>query len=449
MEDWFRRNFEKVKEDLFTFLKFKSISADPSFNSEITACSKWLSSYLEKIGLKSELLKTPTHPIVFAENKNFCEGKPTVLIYGHYDVQPVDPIEEWKSDPFEPRMEGDEIYARGALDDKGQIFYAICALKALLEKGLPLNVKFCIEGEEESSSSGLNSTLEKYKEKFKADYLLAIDFNMVSSDTPALTLGARGNVSLSLEFIGGKTDLHSGEHGGVAYNPLHALIDLFSLFWDEKGKVAIKGFYDDVKEIPEDQKSKVDLFFDAEKYKQEFGVEALFHEEGYTNVETNWFRPILMINGIGGGYYGPGFKSVIPKKAIAKVSCRIVPDQNPEKIAILLKDFLQKHVKKGIKLKIDVIDTGYAASGDNKSPLAKALERAMEDVFEKPCKYIYCGGSVPVIAKMAKVLNVGTVMMGVGILTDNIHAPNEHFSFSRFQKGFLCVAKALEILGRG
>lgn len=449
MKDWFLENFDNIKGDLFTFLKFKTISADPSYKEEIIACSKWLSSYLEKIGLKSTILKTPTYPIVFAENKNFLKDKPTLLIYGHYDVQPVDPIEEWHSDPFEPMEKNGNIYARGALDDKGQVFYAICAVKALLEKKLPINIKFCIEGEEESSSSGLEATLSEYREKLKSDYLLAIDFNMPDASTPAITLGARGSVSMSIEFTGSDTDLHSGEHGGLAYNPLHALVETFAKFWDEKGRVAIKGFYDDVKDLSQEQKKKLDLVFDKERYKNEFGVEALFHEEGYTNLESNWFRPILMINGIGGGYFGSGFKSVIPKKAIAKVSCRIVPDQNPEKIAHLIKEFLQKHVKKGIKLKIDVIDTGLALRGDCETPLAKAVSQAMEEVFKKPCKYIYCGGSVPVVANISKELNVKPVMIGMGISTDNIHAPNEHFEIERFRKGFLCTARAIEILGGG
>lgn len=447
MKKWFLENFDLLLEELFTFLRFKSISADPKCKDEIISCAKWLVNYLEKIGLNSKLLPTSSYPIVYGENKNLNKEKETILIYGHYDVQPADPLEEWEDDPFEPKIKNKKIYARGALDNKGQVFYTICAIAFYLKKYkvLPVNIKFCLEGEEETSSKGLSETLIKYKDIFKADYLLAVDFNILDENSPALILGARGLSAISVEFVGSNIDFHSGDLGGIAYNPLRAAVDVLSKLHDEKGRVAIDGFYDDVKEIPKN----ISLpSFDKERYKKEFGIGAFHEEEGYSLVEANWFRPTLEINGIGGGYFSSGFKTVIPKKVICKISARLVPDQDPKKIALLIKEFLQKHTKKGIEVNIDIFEGGYAIRGKSDSALAKALFSAMEDVFNSPCKYIYSGGSVPIIALMKNKLNMEPIMMGMGISSDNMHAPNEHFSLERFKKGFLCIVKALEIFGR-
>lgn len=456
MNTWFSKNIDLLLEDFFAFLRFKSISADPSYRNEIENCAKWLEKHLSKIGLESKLLSTETYPVVFAKNKNFDEAKPTILIYGHYDVQPVDPLSEWKTDPFDPKIIDGEIYARGAVDDKGQIFYAISAVQFFLEKylsknssdkspSLPFNIKFCVEGEEESSSRGLKNALDRYKDTLKADYLFAIDFGSRDENVPAITLGARGMVTMTLEFIGSKVDFHSGEFGGIAFNPIKACVLTLSKLWDDKGRITVPGFYDDVKKV--DQKN-VKAAFDKEKYEEEFGIFAFHSEEGFTNLESNWFRPTIEINGIGGGYFDVGFKSVIPKKVICKLSSRIVKNQNPEKIASLIKDFLQKQTKKGIDLKIDVIDAGSAIGGDAGGKLTKALTKAMEEVYRCPCEYVYCGGSVPIVALMIDKLKAQPTMLGLGLATDNVHAPNEHFSLKRFEKGFLSVAKALEVFGR-
>ena len=236
MNAWFSKYSDLLLEDLFSFLRFKSISTDPSYSKDIYACAEWLKKHLSKIGLDAQLLKTDYYPIVFAKNKGFDEKKPTIMIYGHYDVQPVDPIEEWKTDPFDPTIIDGNIYARGSVDDKGQIFFAICAVQYFLEKSanLPFNIKFCIEGEEESASKGLNRSLDKYKDILKADYLFPIDFGASSENVPAITLGARGMISLSVEFIGSNTDFHSGGFGGVAYNPLRACVEVLSMLWDSK-----------------------------------------------------------------------------------------------------------------------------------------------------------------------------------------------------------------------
>lgn len=452
MDTWFLKNLDLLLEDLFTFLRFKSISADPSYCNEINSCAKWLEKHLSKIGLESKLLPTETYPVVFAKNKNFDEGKPTILIYGHYDVQPVDPLNEWKTDPFDPKIIKGNIHARGALDDKGQIFYAISAVQFFLEKyssttsnAFPFNIKFCVEGEEESSSRGLKKALDKYKDTLKADYLFAIDFGARDENIPAITLGARGMLTMTLEFIGSNVDFHSGEFGGVAYNPLKACVQTLSKLWDDKGRINIDGFYDDVKKV---DKKHIKAVFDKEKYEKEFGLHAFHSEEGFSSIESNWFRPTIEINGIGGGYFDVGFKSVIPKKVVCKLSSRLVKDQKPEKVANLIKDFLQKQTKKGIELKIDVIDGGSAISGEVSGKLTQALTKAMEEIYRCPCEYVYCGGSVPIIALMIEKLKAEPTMLGLGLATDNIHAPNEHFSLKRFEKGFLSVAKALEVFGR-
>lgn len=445
-EEWFSKNVERLMDDLFALLKFKSISADINCKDEILKCARWLQTHLEKIGLNSCLLNTPSNPIVFAENKKIDKSKPTVLIYGHYDVQPVDPLEEWIHPPFEPKMVDEQIFGRGAQDDKGQIFYTICAIEFFLQKykDLPVNIKFCIEGEEEVSSLGLSKSIEKYKDQMSADYLLAVDFNIPHERAPALTLGARGVVTLTLELKGSNIDLHSGELGGIAYNPLRAAVELLAKLWDEEGRIAIDGFYDDVI-VPKKEK----LFTGMEKnlYSDLFDIRAFHRENNFTLQESNWFRPTIEINGIGGGYFQKGFKTVIPKTVICKLSSRIVPNQNPHKIALLIKEFLQKHVKKGIELKVDIEGEGAPFWSSEKNELCKALTVAIEEAFNIPATFIYAGGSVPIIEKMVSVLKTEPVMIGLGVVSDNAHAPNEHFSKDRFKKGFLSIVKGLDILG--
>ena len=455
MYDWFSKNSDLLLEDLFSFLRFKSISADSSYSKEVIGCAEWLKKHLSKIGLDSQLLKTDFYPVVFARNKDFDEKKPTVLIYGHYDVQPVDPLDEWNSSPFDPKIVNGEIYARGASDDKGQIFFAVCAVQYFLSKysKLPFNIKFCIEGEEEFASKGLHGCLTKYKDLLKADYLFAIDFGANTENVPAITLGARGLASMSVEFIGSNTDFHSGGFGGIAYNPLRACVEVLSKLWDSKGRVAVPGFYDDVKLV---DSKKVFANTDIKKlekemlmkFEKEFNMHAFHNEEGFSSIESNWFRPTLEINGIGGGYFDAGFKTVIPKKVICKISARLVKNQNPVKISSLIKDFLQKQTKKGIELKIDILEGGSAIGGDVNGKFTQALTKSMEEIYGCPCEYIYCGGSVPIVSSMLDTLKAEPTMLGLALASDNIHAPNEHFSLKRFERGFLSVARTLEVFGR-
>lgn len=447
LEKWARSKAKQIQEDYFKFLHFKSISTDPAFKEEMHLCAKWLAKYIdEKTGMKTELIETEGYPLVFAEKRD--PQKKTVLIYGHYDVQPVDPIELWKSDPFEPTLRSGKVYARGAVDDKGQIFYAIVALWALKELGkkLNVNIKLCIEGEEESASRGLSLSLAKLKDKLKADSLLVVDFGQFDKETPGISLGARGILSMEVTLTGSSTDLHSGIHGGLAYNPNRALAELMAKMWDEEGRVAIDGFYDDVVKTTEGELEAFAYPMELESYKHEFGIEAIGGQKGLSMVENNCFMPTLEINGMSGGYTGQGFKTVIPAKAVAKISVRLVPHQDPEKVAQLIERFLKRHLVKGMKMDIAYLGGEPAFRGSFDSDLAKAVRRASEEVTGKECKNMLCSASIPIVAKILREIEMDVVGMGYGLNSDDIHAPNEHFDMIRFHKGFLTVARSLELL---
>ncbi len=445
-KDWMDQNRKEVKEDLFQFLRFSSISTDPTYSKEIFKCAEWLKTYIQKhTQMKTELIQTEGYPLVYAEDMSAGASAPTLLIYGHYDVQPIDPIEEWESDPFQPAEREGKIYARGAADDKGQIFYALIAARAFRELGyqLPINLKFCIEGEEEAASVGLSKSLPKLTEKLKADSLLVIDFDQFDRKNAALTLGARGIVALEVKLIGSNGDLHSGIHGGIAYNPNRALVELLAKVWDEKGHVQIEGFYDDVLEVA---KKEFAFRFDEESLRKEFGIEAIGGEKGRPFIENNYFRPTFEINGISGGYTGVGFKTVIPAYSRAKISCRLVPNQNPSKIAKQVAKFLRENVVKGMRIEVKDLGGEKAFRGRSDSDLAKAVSLASSEVMGNPCKNVMSGGSIPIVAQMVDTLGLEVVGMGYGLPSDNIHAPNEHFEWDRFENGFLTVARILELL---
>ncbi len=446
LEDWFDKHSEAIFKDFYTFLSFPSISSEIKHKDDMRKCCEWLCNYIDQMGLSSEIIETPSYPLIFAEDKRAGKDKPTLLIYGHYDVQPVDPIEEWKSKPFEADQRDGEIFARGAQDNKGQIFYTLFAIKCFLEKNEPppINIKLCIDGEEENNSIGLLKKLSEIKEKLKATYLLVPDMGITEKNSPAITLGVRGMCQMTLKMQGSNGDLHSGEFGGIAYNPLKATVELLSKLWDKDGKVVIPGFYDGIKPITDEEKSELDLSFDREKYEKSFGITSFFKEDDFSQKESNWLRPTLEINGIGGGYFKEGFKTVIPASVVVKISCRLVYDQDPYKIANNIKEYLLKNVEKGMKLTVDIGQGGLSTRGDSKSKLAKAVEMAYTEVYGKPCKKIFSGGSVPIIAEIVKAIDCNVLLMGLGLPDDNIHAPNEHFGKDRMKKGFLIIEKSLE-----
>lgn len=446
----YKKHEKQALEDFFTFLRFQSISTDPTYSKEVNSCAKWLEKYLQNIGFETELWPTSGHPTLFASYMKAGPNKPTLLIYNHYDVQPIDPLEEWISPPFEPTLRDGQVFARGAQDNKGQCFYVIQALKAILERDrtLPINVKLCIEGEEEMGSVGISGILNKKKKDLKADYLAIVDVGIPSPVTPAVTLGVRGIVTMDVAVQGSTGDLHSGSHGGVAYNPLHALVELLSQLRDKNGKIAVPGFYDDVKKMSEKEKQLLSLDFDIEKYKEMFGIKPTGGEKGLSPLERKWLRPTIEINGISGGYCGNGFKTVIPAKALAKVSCRLVPDQDPKKIGALVAKFLEERAPDGVAVKVQVHHgAGKATRANPNSKIVQAFSQAYQEVFDKPCKNVFEGGSIPIINELASVSTDNVVLMGLGLGDDNIHAPNEHFGLDRFEKGFIIIARTLEILG--
>lgn len=445
LDKWFFENKNQILEDYFTFLKFKTISSNPNCHDEMNRAVQWLLNYFSNMGFVAKEVKTSSNPIVIA-SAIVNEKAPTLLIYGHYDVQDIDPLEEWKSNPFEPFLKDNHIYARGALDNKGQLAYVFAALKAF--KRFPVNIKLCIEGDEEASSHGMLSKLHDLKEDLRCDYLLVPDFEIPEMDVPAITLGLRGAVPIEVELIGSNVDLHSGSHGGIVFNPLKALVLLFSKLWDEKGRVAIPHFYDDVEELAKEERQQIDFSFDERKYKKSFGVEAFGGEKGFSPIEAGTIRPTLEINGIGGGYFGPGLKTVIPAKVSAKLSCRLVLRQDPKKIGLLVENFLKSNITPGIKINVKRKEGGAAFRERGNTFFVNSVKKAYEEVFEKPCRAILAGGSVPLVARLKEVLKCEIVMMGMGVLSDNIHAPNEHFDLERFKKGFLIVSKIIEKLGK-
>jgi acetylornithine deacetylase/succinyl-diaminopimelate desuccinylase-like protein len=447
--EYFDKNREKLLEDFFTFLRFQSVSTDPEYTPQVTACAEWLADYVRASGMEAELWETPHHPIVFAEWKDSSRDLPTVLIYFHYDVQPIDPIEEWTSPPFEPTVRDGEIYARGAMDDKGQAFYVIAGIKAMLERDgkLPVNVKLCIEGEEECGSRGLRAILDEKSESLKAEHFFVVDLGLHSLKQPAVTLGTRGICSFTVKLTGSKTDLHSGTHGGAAYNPLHALVEILGKARDESGAITIPGFYDDILELSEEEREKLDISFDENDYKELFGGLPNGGEDGFNPMERTCIRPTLEINGIRGGYSGEGFKTVIPAKAIAKVSCRLVPNQDPEKIVELVSAFIRENTPEGMQVEIIGDGQGKGLRTPVNTAAVEAVAKAYEDVLGIPSSYILSGGSIPIAQKLAEVAGAHSVLFGYGLPGDCIHAPNEHFGIERIKFGLATVARALERLG--
>jgi acetylornithine deacetylase/succinyl-diaminopimelate desuccinylase-like protein len=447
MKEWIERSFPKIREELFAFYRFKTISADPSMRPELDRCAEWLRKKFESLGCSAELISTFGPPLVYAEDLSAGPNAPTLLIYGHYDVQPVDPIELWNSDPFEPVEKDGIVTARGAQDDKGQIFYAITALAALRASGsLKVNLKYCIEGEEEFGSDAFSKALPSLKKKLRADYLLVVDFGIPNAHTGSINLGARGISTLEIILRGSKGDLHSGTFGGIAYNPNRALAELIAKCWDETGRIRIPGFYDGVTSVSPKEEKLFSDEFEGASYRDE-GIEALAFEKGYTLLQSNWFRPTLEINGMAGGYAGPGFKTVIPAEARAKISARLVPNQDPEKIAHLIGDFFRKNAPKGMQVRMEFHHGGkpYRASADSK--LAVAVSKAYEELFQKPCLKTLSGASIPIISDLMHTCGASVVGMGFGLASDGIHAPNEHFGLDRFKKGIWTVARSIELLG--
>lgn len=444
LKSWYGSHEKEILNDFFTFLRFKGISTDPAFKKPCLDTADFLVQYLTKIGMKATLWHNPGLPVVFAEHK-VGKDRPTVLIYQHYDVQPVDPIDLWSSDPFDPVVKDGKVYARGASDNKGQCFASLTALKAVLSmmQDLPVNIKLFIEGEEESGGAGTMVTLEQKREELQADYALIVDFDMPKKNTPGITLGMRGITTYNIECQNSVQDLHSGVHGGLALNPNRALVEVLAKMWDENGTIAIPHFYDDAKSFSREEMEKLNQEFDKESYVREFGVKAFSNEKGRTFKESNWLRPTLEINGIWGGYTGVGFKTVIPAKAFAKISCRIVPDQDPDKIEKNIRDFLQKNVASGIQLRMEPHHSAKAFRTNMNAKIIKIVAQSQKEVFGIDPQYTLCGASVPIAGDLARVTGGEIALFGTSLASDDFHAPNEHFGLDRLQQGYMTMARIL------
>ncbi len=449
LASWIDQHESEWLDDFFTFLRFQSISSESSFHTEVLQCHDWLVKYLEKIGCTVESWPTTGYPVIFASHLKAGPKKPTLLIYHHYDVQPVDPLEQWVTPPFQPSIRNGEIFARGAQDNKGQCFYVLQALRALQDiyGSFPINIKLCIEGEEEIGSAGLSKILLQKKEDLAADCVAIIDLGLRKAGTPSLTLGIRGIITLDVELTGSSFDLHSGAHGGIAYNPNHALVELLAKMRNEQGKITIPGFYDDVIPLTIEEKTTISFAFDKEEYRQQIGASPTGGEQDYSILERAWIRPTIEINGVYGGYSGEGFKTVIPAKAHAKISCRLVPNQNPDIIGQILTNYFKKQAPPGIDVAVKLHPgKGKAIRVGTHTSCTKAFARAFEEVFQKPCEYMYEGSSIPIAAKLGEIAGGETILLGLGLITDQVHAPNEHFGLDRLKQGTLVIARAIQIL---
>lgn len=430
----------KVPEPLLEFLAIPSVSTDPARKEDVRRAGLWLEERLQALGFRTELQETPLHPILYAE-RLVDEKAPTVLVYGHYDVQPPDPLELWDTPPFSPTVREGRLYARGASDDKGQLFAHLLAAE-----GAPVNLKFLVEGEEEVGSPHLLPFVRANRERLRADLVLISDGAMVAPHTPTLTYGLRGLCYLEVRLQGARRDLHSGAFGGVAPNPIQALGWLLARLKDERtGRVLIPGFYEKVRPVPEEEKA---LWPEPheEALKRELGVEVLPGEEGYSVLERLWARPTLDPNGVWGGYQGEGSKTVIPAEAGMKLSMRLVPDQDPEEVAGLAEAYLREVSPSGYRLEVRRLHGGKPFLTDPFSPPMRLMARALEEVWGRPPVYAREGGTIPVVAELKEVLSAPVVLLGLGLPDDNLHAPNEKLDLINLERGVAAIRRFYELL---
>jgi len=433
---------DKFLNELFELLRFPSISADTNYRDKVLATAEWLKNHAIHLGFENvQLLETEGFPVLYGE-KIIHPNFPTIIVYGHYDVQPADPLELWESPPFEPTIRDGKIYARGATDDKGQFFMHLKAFE-LLQKttGLPCNVKLMIEGEEEVGSPNLGPCLKKYAHLFKGDVILVSDTSIIANDIPSITTGLRGLSYLEVEVTGPNRDLHSGTYGGAVLNPIQALCQMITKLKDDNGVIQIPHFYDDVIIYSDEERALMAKQpFDLQEYKNSLEIDEVFGEVGYTTIERTSIRPCLDVNGIWGGYIGEGAKTVLPSKAYAKISMRLVPNQDPEKITQLFTDYFLSIAQKGVKVKVKPHHGGKPVLTSLDSNAYKAASNAMEITFGKKPIPTKGGGSIPIVALFNEILNTPTVLMGFGLDTDALHSPNEHYGIFNFFKGIETIA---------
>ncbi len=444
------QNIDRFTDELFALLRIPSISAVKSHKPDVKQAAEYLKTQFESIGLRNvALYETPGNPVVYGDFLDAGPDKPTVLVYGHYDVQPPEPLELWETPPFEPTIRGNDVYARGASDDKGQSYVHVKAIESWLktEGKLPVNVKIIIEGEEEIGSPNLVPFLTQYKELLKCDMVLISDTAMFAKDVPSITYGLRGLAYMQVYVQGSNRDLHSGIYGGAVQNPLNALAEIIAKLKDEKGVIQIPGFYDDVLDLtPEEREAARNLPFDEEGWKASIGIGDVFGEEGYSTIERKAARPTVDVNGIWGGYQGEGAKTVLPAKGGAKISMRLVPNQDPNKVAKLFADYIHQIAPKGVTVEVEEHHGGHPAMTDLNFYGLKAAAQALHDIYGKEPLFTREGGSIPIVADFKNVLGVDSILLGLGLNSDAIHAPNEKFSLTDFHRGIKTSARFFEVL---
>ncbi|MCF8242727.1 MAG: dipeptidase [Melioribacteraceae bacterium] len=438
--NYVKENNNRYIEELKDFIRIPTISTSSDYKKDMNRGAKFVSEKLKEAGLKKvKIIKTEGHSLVYGEWLK-AEGKPTVLIYGHYDVQPVDPLELWDSPPFEPVIKDGKIWARGANDNKGQVYVHIKSVEAYLQNigSLPVNVKFLIEGEEEIGSSSLSAFLKNNHELLSCDAVLISDTSLYGEGIPTINYGLRGLCYMEIELTGPNRDLHSGSFGGSVANPINELAKLIAKLQRPDGKITIPNFYKDVKNPTKKEKDNfAKLKFSNRKYAKELNVKELYGEKGYSTLERLWTRPSLDCNGIIGGYTEKGAKTVLPSKAAAKISMRLVPDQDPKTIAREFSKYVKSIAPKSVKIEVREMHGGYPVVIPLENKYLKAAEKATSKAFGKKTVFTREGGSIPIVVEFVKQLNAPAILMGLGLDTDNIHSPNEHFSLKSFELGIL------------
>jgi acetylornithine deacetylase/succinyl-diaminopimelate desuccinylase-like protein len=451
-EDYLLEHQQQYLDELLEFLRIPSISSLPDHKEDVQTAAQWVSTRLNQAGMEDvQILETGGHPVVFGQWLH-ADGQPTTLIYGHFDTQPVDPIDLWSNPPFEPTVKDDRVYARGATDDKGNMLSPILAVEALLNSQgtLPVNVKCFFEGQEEIGSPQLPNFIASHRELLSCDLILSADGGQWDEEQPILNMGLRGLCAIQIDVQGAKSDVHSGVYGGTFANPIHALANLLESMRSKEGKILVEGFYDDVRPLSDTEKSQMaEIPYSEDEYKNELGVGELHGEPGFTTYERCWARPTLEVNGIWGGFQEEGIKTVIPSLAHAKISCRLVADQDPEKTRDLLKAHVEKHAPEGVSVTVNEIPgtaLPYVIPFDH--PGNQAAREVHLELFGKEPYYGRMGGSIPVCGMFLKELNAYTVNFAFGLMDENIHAPDEFFRLSSFRRSQKAYCMLLNRLGQ-
>jgi acetylornithine deacetylase/succinyl-diaminopimelate desuccinylase-like protein len=450
--DFINVNRDRYIDELKALLAIPSVSALPEHKADVRRCAEWCGDEMRRIGLQNvRLIETPGNPVVYGDWLE-AAGAPTILFYGHYDVQPVDPLNLWESPPFEATVRDGEIYARGSADDKGQVFMHLKAIEAYLKQTgrLPVNIKIILEGEEEVGSEHLDDFIRAHKAELTADVVVISDSAMFARGVPSICYGLRGLVYFQIDLRGSSTDLHSGSFGGAVANPAFVLCQMITQMKDRSGRIKIPGFYDDVKALQDEERQAwASLPFNEKKYRKDFGIPKLAGETGFTTLERTWARPTLEVNGLLSGFTGEGAKTVLPAVAMAKISMRLVPNQDPNKIADLFQKYVENIAPKTVELKITRMHGGkpWMTSFDN--PYVQAAGRAIEQGFGRAPIFTREGGSIPVVSTFQEELGLPSVLFGVGLPDENAHAPNEKLDLSNFHNGIIASAILYEEIGRG